>query len=93
MDSAMYYFDTLPLRRQPQPLESFTSYLTRLAEANGKNRYSQLNPFFEEYRSISRFVSFNRWFCRLVRPWFCRGLSLREKPVHRIFGCSGREQP
>lgn len=30
-----YHFDTLPVRPQPQPLESFTSYLTRLAEANG----------------------------------------------------------
>ncbi len=31
---AVYYFDVLPLRPQPEPLESFTSYLTRLAEAN-----------------------------------------------------------
>ncbi len=29
------YFDVLPLRDQPKPLESFTSYLTRLAELNG----------------------------------------------------------
>ncbi len=28
------YLDTLPLRPQPEPLESLTSYLTRLAEAN-----------------------------------------------------------
>jgi len=31
----IYHFDTLPLHPQPEPLESFTSYLTRLAEANG----------------------------------------------------------
>lgn len=30
----VYPFDTLPVHPQPQPLESFTSYLTRLAEAN-----------------------------------------------------------
>jgi hypothetical protein len=31
----IYHFDTLPLHPQPEALESFTSYLTRLAEANG----------------------------------------------------------
>ena len=31
----IYPFETLPLHPQPKPLESFTSYLTRLAEANG----------------------------------------------------------
>ena len=30
-----YYFDTLPVHPQPAYLESLTSYLTRLAEANG----------------------------------------------------------
>lgn len=30
----IYHFDTLPLHPQPELLESFTSYLTRLAEAN-----------------------------------------------------------
>jgi len=58
MDSAIYYFDTLPLRPPPQPLESFTSYLTRLAEANGKRQYSQVKPFFDEYLSISRFADY-----------------------------------
>ncbi len=52
------YFDTLPLHPQPQPLESFTSYLTRVAEANGIRRYSQLNPFFGEYHSISHFADY-----------------------------------
>ncbi len=31
----VYYFDTLPVHPQPAYLESLTSYLTRLAEANG----------------------------------------------------------
>lgn len=30
-----YHFDTLPVHPQPEPLESLSSYLTRLAEANG----------------------------------------------------------
>ena len=30
-----YYFDSLPLRFRAERLESFTSYLTRLAEMNG----------------------------------------------------------
>jgi DNA-binding XRE family transcriptional regulator len=32
---SFYYFDTLPVRPQPEHLESCTSYLTRLAERNG----------------------------------------------------------
>lgn len=31
----MDYFEILPIHPQPEPLESFTSYLIRLAEANG----------------------------------------------------------
>src|SRR5258708_708111 len=58
MDTANYYFDTLPLHPRPQQLESFTSYLIRIAEANGIRRYSQLNPFFGEYRSISSFADY-----------------------------------
>ena len=30
-----YYFDTLPVHPQPAALESLSSYLTRLAQANG----------------------------------------------------------
>jgi len=54
----IYFFEMLPLRPQPQPLEAFTSYLTRVAEANGARRYSQLNSFFEEYHSISDFADY-----------------------------------
>lgn len=35
-----YHFDTLPVRPQPQPFESLSGYLTRLAEAN-HIRYSR----------------------------------------------------
>ena len=35
MDQLRYYFDALPLHPQPEKLESLTSYITRLAEANG----------------------------------------------------------
>lgn len=37
-----YFFETLPVHPQPKRLESFTSYLTRLAEANGIQLVSQL---------------------------------------------------
>ena len=58
MDTTLYYFDTLPLRFKPWPQESFTSYLSRVGKANGMRRYSQLNPFFEEYHSISSFADY-----------------------------------
>jgi transcriptional regulator with XRE-family HTH domain/uncharacterized protein YqgV (UPF0045/DUF77 family) len=37
-----YYFDSLPVHPQPQYLESLTSYLTRLAQANGLASMRQL---------------------------------------------------
>lgn len=37
-----YSFDTLPVHPQPAPLESLSSYLTRLAEANGFYRIENL---------------------------------------------------
>ncbi|SRR6266849_5941041 len=58
MEIARYYFETLPLCPQPQPLESFTSYLTRVAGTNGMRRYSQLNPFIEGYRRITNFADY-----------------------------------
>jgi DNA-binding transcriptional regulator YiaG len=35
MNLTPFYFDVLPIHPQPEPLESFTSYLMRLGEANG----------------------------------------------------------
>lgn len=58
MDTAVYYFDTLPLRPRPQPLESFTSYLTRVAEANGKRYLSHLKPYIDLYVNISHFADY-----------------------------------
>jgi len=58
MNMIHYCFDTLRLRPPLQPFESFTSYLTRVAEANGMRRYSQLNPFFGEYHRISSFADY-----------------------------------
>lgn len=37
-----YAFDVLPVHPAPLPLESYTSYVTRLAESNGLTRYSDL---------------------------------------------------
>jgi transcriptional regulator with XRE-family HTH domain len=46
-----YHFDTLPLHPQPETLESFTSYVMRLAEANGIGVRYQLKPLFFPDRS------------------------------------------
>ncbi len=40
------YLDRLPLHPQPEPLESFSSYLLRLTEANEHRRYSDLSHLF-----------------------------------------------
>jgi transcriptional regulator with XRE-family HTH domain len=40
----MLYFDTLPYHPQPQPLESLTSYLTRLTVGNSFSSFSNLGP-------------------------------------------------
>ena len=37
-----YAFDVLPVHPAPLPLESYSSYVTRLAEGNGLTRYSDL---------------------------------------------------
>ena len=58
MNTRQYYFDTLPLHPPPQPFESFTSYLTRVAVANGRRRHSQVHPFLGEYRRISHFADY-----------------------------------
>lgn len=58
MDTPLYYFDTLPLHPSPRPLESFTSYLIRTAEANGVLQLSGLNAFFADYAQISRFADY-----------------------------------
>ena len=58
MNTRQYYFDALPLRPPLQPFESFTSYLTRVAVANGRRRHSQVHPFLGEYRRISHFADY-----------------------------------
>jgi len=53
MNSASFYFDVLPVHPQPEPLESFTSYLMRLAQANrikypcdlGHRLFPEQNPY------------------------------------------------
>jgi transcriptional regulator with XRE-family HTH domain len=54
-DATYYHFDSLPLHPHPEHLESFTSYLTRLAEVNGLRFMEGLAAicFFDQYvRSI-----------------------------------------
>ncbi len=42
IDQERAIWKVLPLHPQPQPLESMTSYLTRLAEANGLQSINEL---------------------------------------------------
>jgi len=59
MEIARYYFEMLPLRPRPHPLESFTSYLTRIAKANGIRNLSRLKPFIDQYVKISHFADYS----------------------------------
>src|SRR5262249_38335969 len=58
MDISQYYFDAFTLSPPLQPFESFTSYLTRVAEANGMRKYFQLKPFLGENSYISRLADY-----------------------------------
>jgi len=50
----IYYFDALPLHPQPEHLESFTSYLSRLSENNGIDSISALASLcFPDYTLAS----------------------------------------
>ena len=42
IDRERAIWKVLPLHPQPQPLESFTSYLIRLAEANGLQSFREI---------------------------------------------------
>jgi hypothetical protein len=42
VDHQQATWNVLPLRPRPQPLESMTSYITRLAEANGLQSINEL---------------------------------------------------
>ena len=42
VDHKQAIWNVLPLHPQPQPLESITSYITRLAEANGLQSINEL---------------------------------------------------
>ena len=42
VDHKQAIWNVLPLHPQPQPLESITSYITRLAEANGRQSINEL---------------------------------------------------
>ena len=48
-----YYFDCLPLRIKPEQLESFTSYLTRLAEMNGIHSIPALQALYFPAQSLN----------------------------------------
>jgi transcriptional regulator with XRE-family HTH domain len=61
VDALHYYFETLPVHPHPERLESFTSYLTRLAEANGLRSLEALAStcFFDQYVRTMRWQKDN----------------------------------
>jgi hypothetical protein len=54
-----YYFDSLPLHPKPEPLESLTSYLIRLAKLNGVLSIDGISALFFSHqdRRITRGIS------------------------------------
>jgi len=58
MMNTPYFFDVLPCHPQPQPLESFTSYLIRIAEANVISQRYELKPFFSPHPRIESFADY-----------------------------------
>jgi hypothetical protein len=54
-----YYFEALPLHPPPEHLESFTSYLTRLAELNAISSMDGLSALFfpHQDRRITRGIA------------------------------------
>lgn len=59
VDSNIYYFDVFPVHRQPEHLESLTSYLMRLAESNGISSMDGLSAlcFPRQDRRITRDIA------------------------------------
>lgn len=53
---ASYYFDTLPFHPQPERLESLTSYLMRIAEANGLRSMEALYSIVFPHTTISKYL-------------------------------------
>lgn len=60
-EALQYHFETLPVHPPPERLESFTSYLTRLAEANGLRSMEALAStcFFDQYVRTMRWQKDN----------------------------------
>jgi hypothetical protein len=96
----IYYFDTLPLHPQPKPLESFTSYLTRLAEANEMQSVRHLSRLcfpagqgkFDPGRGDYPYVSFGD----LSRVTLCPEATLRATTFYHLgqkFGRLTQAQP
>jgi len=67
----LYYFELLPLHPQPQPLESLTSYLSRLAISNG----------FISFAALSELVFPARHQASLYHFKDCPPLSLGKLPL------------
>jgi hypothetical protein len=76
-----------------QKLRDLIEHFSKVPLRNEDFEFPDLLGAAYEYL-ISQFaVSFYPWSCTFVRPWFCRGLSVREKETRRIFAFSACQQP
>jgi hypothetical protein len=87
------HLDTLPVHPQPLPLESYTGYLTRLAEANGIHRLNQLSVVtglhLAEVRSPSDFPHVGTY-ARLPQAAVCPVEHLQATTFYHLLRKFGR---
>jgi len=87
------HLDMLPVHPQPQPLESYTGYLTRLAEANGIRRLNQFSVVtglhLSEARSPSDFPHVGTY-ARLPQVAMCPVEHLQATTFYYLLGKLGR---
>lgn len=62
-----YYFDVLPVHPCPEPCESLTSYLIRLAEKNGLHQFSSLHKIISaSVYSASQLIDYSFAFLKVL---------------------------
>lgn len=86
--SQLYHFDVLPLHPQPYPLESFTGYLTRLAQLNQCSSFQGLHHLLyrNRYRHLNRGVLDcpRRSFGQMARAAVCPEETLRATTFYHL---------
>src|SRR5579859_3814164 len=89
------YFETLPLHPQPEPLESLSSYIMRIAEANGYDQIRTLYKLMGIYiTKAEQFSDFpHQFFGEVSLLTTCPEPRLLETTLYyagKKFGCSSQ---